>query len=53
MSCRIKPKEKYVCISMKEDWSNLELHSDFELSRLKVAQNCVMQDGHLYNSSEV
>ena len=39
MSCRIKPKDKYVRISMKEGWRNLygsskntefmELHSDF------------------------
>ena len=48
MSCRIKPKEKYVCISMKEVWHNLdgplknkafvELYSDFEFSRPKEAQ---------------
>ena len=24
MSCRIKAKEKYVCISMKEIWYNLD-----------------------------
>ena len=24
MSCSIKPKEKYVCISMKEFWNNLD-----------------------------
>ena len=45
---RIKPKEKYVRISMKEIWRNLdgppknknkivELRSGFELSRPKVA----------------
>ena len=44
MSRRIKPKEKYVCISMKEIWCNLknkELWSyvvSFEFSRPKVAQ---------------
>ena len=48
MSRRIKPKEKYVCLSMKEVWRNLdgtsknkefvELHSDFELSRPNLAQ---------------
>ena len=48
MSRRIKPKEKYVRISIKEVWRNLdspsknkefvELHSEFELSRPKVAQ---------------
>ena len=48
MSRRIKPKEIYVRISMKEVWRNLdglsknkesvELRSDFELSRSKVAQ---------------
>ena len=48
MSCRIKPKQKYVCISVKEVWRNLdcpsknkefvEVRSDFELSRPKVAQ---------------
>ena len=48
MSPRIKPKEKYVRISMKEIWRNLdgppknqELWSyvvKFELSRPKVAQ---------------
>ena len=47
MSHRIKPKEKYVCISMKEIWRNLdgpsknkELWSSvvsFEFSRPKVA----------------
>ena len=48
MSLRIKPKEKYVRISVKEVWRYLdgpsknkecvELRSDFELSRPKVAQ---------------
>ena len=48
MSRRIKPKEKYVRISIKEVWRNLdsmskntefvELHSDLELSRPKIAQ---------------
>ena len=50
MSRRIKPKEKYVRISMKEIWRYLDgpsknkefvelgLCSDFELSRPKVAQ---------------
>ena len=48
MSRRIKPKEKYVCISMKENWRNLdgppknkELLSyivSFEFSRPIVAQ---------------
>ena len=48
MSRRIKPKEKYVRISMKEVWRNLdgpsknkefvELRSDFDLSRPKVAE---------------
>ena len=48
MSRRITPKEKYVRISMKEVWRNLDglpknkelvkLHSDFEFSRQKVAQ---------------
>ena len=48
MSRRIKPKEKYVRISMKDVWRNLddpskntefvELRSDFELSRPNVAQ---------------
>ena len=47
MSRRIKPKEKYMHISMKEVWRNLdgpsknkkfvELRSDFELNRPKVA----------------
>ena len=48
MSCRIKPKEKYVHISLKEIWRNLddpqknkELWNyvvKFEFSRPKVAQ---------------
>ena len=48
MSCRIKPKEKYVRISMKEIWRNLDgppKHKElwsyvvyFEFSRPKVAQ---------------
>ena len=48
MSCRIKPKEKYVRISIKEVWRNLdgpsknkELWSyvvSFEFSRPKVDQ---------------
>ena len=48
MSCRIKPQEKYVRISMKEIWRNLdgspknkELWSyvvSFEFSRQKVVQ---------------
>ena len=48
MSRRIKPKEKYVCISMKEIWwdldsppKNKELWRyvmSFEFSRPKVAQ---------------
>ena len=48
MLCRIKPKEKYVRISMKKIWRNLhgplknkELCSyvvSFEFSRPKVAQ---------------
>ena len=46
MSSRIKPKEKYVCISINEIWRNLggppnfvflnELRSVFEFSRPKV-----------------
>ena len=49
MSHRIKPKEKYVRISMKEVWRNfdgpsenkefVELRSDFEFSRPKVVQD--------------
>ena len=48
MSRRIKSKEKYVHISMKEIWCNLDCQlknkelwsyvESFELSRLKVAQ---------------
>ena len=48
MSCKIKPKEKYVRISMKEIWRNLDCPSknkdlwsyvvSFEFSRPKVAQ---------------
>ena len=48
MSRRIKTKDKYVSIRVKEIWRNLdgpsknnefvELRSDFELSRPKVAQ---------------
>ena len=46
MSRRIKPKEKYVCISMKEIWCNLDGPSEnkelwsyvvkFEFSRSKI-----------------
>ena len=49
MSRWIKPKDKYVHISVKEVWHNLdcpsknkefvELRSDFELSRPKVARD--------------
>ena len=48
MSRRIKPKEKYVRISMKENWRNLDgppknkelwnYVASFEFSRPKVAQ---------------
>ena len=39
MSRRIKPKEKYVRISMNEIWRNLDgpLKNEIELSRSKVA----------------
>ena len=56
MSCRIKPTEKYVRISMKEIWRNLdgppknkELWSyvaSFEFSRSKAAQNLFQITAH-------
>ena len=51
MSCRIKPKEKYVCISMKEVWRDLDGPSKnkelYMTTQGRLDSNCVYTRGEV------